>query len=95
MGHGVIVEIVKMDIIHALGDVRDPGELRLLGGGRQVDHPGLPCLSVLCGNFEIQSKEKFLIILTVFKRSRFFYLNREPTRDNPVLPGYSWCCSGH
>ena len=57
MGHRVVVEIIKMDIIHALGDVCDPGELLLLGGGRQVDHTSLPCLSVICSDFEIQSRE--------------------------------------
>ena len=59
MGHGVVVEVVKVDVVHALGDVRDPGELLLLGGGGQVDHTGLSRLSVICCNFEIKSKEKF------------------------------------
>ena len=46
-GVGVVVEVVEVDVVHALGDVRDPGELLLLGGGRQVDHTSLPGLPVL------------------------------------------------
>ena len=78
MRHCVVVEVVKVDVVHALGDIRYPGELLLFSGGSQVDHASLPRLSVLCGNFEIKSKEKNLFVLKAFKRSRCLTFDRNP-----------------
>ena len=72
MRHCVVVEVVKVDVVHALGDIRYPGELLLFGGGSQVDHASLPRLSVLCGNFEIKSKEKKSFCFESFQKITLF-----------------------
>ena len=40
----VVVQVVEVNIVHALGDVGDPGRLLLLGGSHEVDHQIAPSL---------------------------------------------------
>ena len=37
MGERVVVEVVKVNIVHALRDVSDPSKLFLFGGSSQVN----------------------------------------------------------
>ena len=51
---GQCVAVHKVNVVHALVDVRHPGQLVLLGGRHHVDHPLLPGLPALGAQLEVQ-----------------------------------------
>ena len=53
-GRGVI-KIVKVDIVHALGDVSDPGRLLLLGRSHQVQRHLCPSLHRVNLELEVEA----------------------------------------